>query len=255
MMPRIPEFTVDEDSDPKHAAEAFKELQRMVHYGRMAERALRSIRETGFYDGLAPVAPLPGTRYGINMETKYQTHVNLVHFPKRLPISRADLGDMALLRVEMGQAKDAEFAGNPTREIPLFIVGPLATQITSGKAEYEIEDGKRPCGHIRINKSHLSWLAPAAYAHSHGDAHQVYKDMRYPKAQLSAKAFSKAVSKILVVKDAAANEVLNGSTMLAAAKTLDLQATAWEWFYEDGHAARMFADIHQIVRVIEVMEA
>ena len=51
-----PTFTVDESIEPKAAAQALEELRRMAKYGRMADRALKSIREKGFYDGFAPLA-------------------------------------------------------------------------------------------------------------------------------------------------------------------------------------------------------
>ena len=251
-MARVPGFTVDENSDPEVAAKALEALRRMVEFGKQAALALAAVERDGFYDGAVPVASEPtddryNNVYAVqgHYETKKKTDVHFVHLPRRLPISRADLGDMARLRVEMGQVKDTSYAGNPTREIPLFVAGPLARQTATGVAEYEVVEDRRECGHIRINKNHLSWLAPAGYGT--GDAHRVYKEMKYAGAKESMVAFSKGVSKILVVKGSA--------EMLAAAKTLDLQNTAWEWFLQDGHAERMFRDIHEITRVIEVMEA
>jgi hypothetical protein len=245
-------FTVDENSDPKVAETALEALRRMVEIGKQAEAALAAVERDGFYDGVAPLASEPtddryNNQYAVqgNYETKKKTDVHFVHLPRRLPISRADLGDMARLRIEMGGVKDTSYAGNPTKEVPLYVAGPLAVQTATGAAEYEVVEDRRECGHIRINKSHLSWLAPASYGT--GDAHRVYKEMKYAGARESMKAFAVGVSRVLVVK--------GDKEMLAAAKTLDLQNSAWEWFLEDGHAERMFRDIHEITRVIEVMEA
>jgi hypothetical protein len=243
-------FVVDESSDEKLAKDVLKDLRRMAKLGRMAERALRGIEADGFYTGFAPVATLPSdARYGgysNHNETKKSSTVRFVRLHKRLPISRADLGPMDKLYIQMGKVNDTKYAGNDTREIPLLICGPMMTQKVSGEAGCELEDDERECGHIRINKNHLSWLAPAAYGP--GDAWRVYKEMKYSGARESMTAFAKGVSSILVKKE-------RSQEFLASAKMLDLQANAWEWFLADGHAERMFRDIHELTRVIEVMDS
>lgn len=245
-MQRKPGFTVDESIDPKDAEAAMRDLRRMIRFGKMAERAMRSLREKGFYDGLAPLAPQPGQAYvGQYSQGKRKADVRFARLPMRLGVSREDLGPMAELRLEFDRIEDTKYAGNPCKELDVFLAGPMALQVASGLPRYEVREDRRKVGTVRINKGHLSWLENASYGN--GAAWRVYKEMKYPGAKESLAAFSKGASKILVE--------LEDKGMSFAAKTLELQATAWEWFLADGHALRFFRDIHESVRVAEVMES
>lgn len=235
------QFTVDESINPKDAEEAFKNLRRMIRYGRMAERALKSIKATGYYNGITPLAPSPSSVYSSNSAQhagKRKTDVKFSYLPKRLGISREDLGPMSELRLEFGSM-------NMHREIELFLVGPMAEQVENGMPEYEVSPGRRRLGTIRINKGHLSWLENAQYGT--GGAWRVYKEMKYSGAKESLAAFSKGASKILVERQ--------NQEHAFAAKTLELQAEAHAWFLADGHAERMFLEIHEMTKIIEVMQS
>jgi hypothetical protein len=247
-MLKKPQFTVDESISQEDAEEALRDLRRMIRYGRMAERAMKSLQEKGYYDGLAPLAPetdqLHRGQYSVG---KQKSDVRFAHLPKRLPISREDLGPMAELRLDFDKVETTSYSGNPCKEVKIYLEGPMAFQVASGLPKYKIDEDRRQIGKIRINKGHLSWLENTASGYGEGSAWRVYKEMKYAGAQESLAAFSKGASLILVKRE--------DSDHVFAAKTLELQATAWEWFLADGHAERFFAEIHQMTKIAEVMDS
>ena len=136
--------------------------------------------------------------------------------------------------------------GGPVRRGPDGRAG-RSGESDPGSPVYEIDHDRRKVGAVRINKGHLSWLEPSYQK----GAWRVYKDARYAGAAESLQAFAKGLSQVLVsiaMDDKAAE-------MLPAAKTLDLRATAWEWILADGHAERLFREVHKAVVVAEVMES
>ena len=241
-----PTFTVDESIEPRDAEKALEELRRMAKYGRMADRALRSIREKGFYDGFAPLAGLPGSSYsGQYAQGKKKSDVRFARLPARRAVSREDLGPMGELRLELDKVRDTKYAGNDCKEVSLWLRGPMAVQVANGLPEYEIRESRRQLGSVRVNKGHLSWLENSAYGS--GAAWRVYKEMKYAGARESLAAFSRGVSCILTV--------LESKDLMFSAKTLELQATAWGLFLADGHAERLFRDIHGLIVAAIVMES
>lgn len=252
----IPSFVVDENSDPAAARLAIKEMRRMIRLGEMARVAYQHIKQHGFYDGIAPVINPPSqnwnhNRFGVpgtRSETKH-SQVQFLRLPRRLSISRADLGDMSKFSIDFGPMNG--------KEIDFFINGPVAVQTVPGKPIYEIQELRREVGKIRINTGHISWVSMDGKK-----VVRVYKEMHYSGAKSSMEDFSKHVSRAFIecgeLPPAPASfnksRIYNlQSTVRPSAKTLDLQNRVWQWFLDDGHAERMFKDIHELVRVAEVM--
>lgn len=243
-------FSVDENSNPEVARTVIRDLRRMIRLGTLAQKAIKGLLRDGFYDGLTPVVdkvtPLHWDQGGYSVQGHYHgkkhATVRFVRLPRLSDISRADLGDMNFLHLSLGPNEDHFNKNN--MELKLSITGPIAFQLESGKETYEIRETTFEMGRVRINKNHLSWVDPF------GDkgAWRVYKDMKYDGAQDSLRAFSRSVSKRLV-----RSEAENDGSMAASAKTLNLQNSAWEWFMADGHAERMFREIHDVAKVHEVM--
>lgn len=224
---KVPTFVVGDDPDPVAAKKAFRDLRRMVSYGKLAKKALEKLETVGFYDGNTPVVAEHGS-------------VRAVNFGKRLPISRNDLSDMAGLQISFGRYNPQE------KEVSLYITGPMTFQVSNDPLIYEVRDARRDIGSVRINKNNVKitdrYAAP----------YRVYKEMKYAAASLEL--FSKQVSRYLVDIEETDDEnvVRRGD---ASAKTSDLNLRAWEWFLEDGHAERMFKDILQQVSILQVMES
>jgi len=73
-------FCVDNNSDPKRAVEAIRDLKRMAKLGKRAEKVLTALREDGHFDGKIPlVTKDAGSPY-------YNVAVH--NFPAYEPISR-----------------------------------------------------------------------------------------------------------------------------------------------------------------------
>jgi hypothetical protein len=249
-MQKKPQFTVDESIDAEMAEKALKNLRRMVRYGRMAERAMKSIAQKGYYDGLTPLAdgiePFYGGRFS---QGKKKSEIRFARLPMRQPISREDLGPMSDLRLELGKIENTSYSGNSCKEVQLYINGPMAIQQKSALPVYTIEEDCRKIGSVRINKGHLSWLENDRNGNS-GGAWRIYKEMKYAGARDSLVAFAKGVSLMLCVRDKG-----DDGTLVYSAKTLELQETAWEWFLADGYAEKFFREIHELIRVAEVMDS
>jgi hypothetical protein len=146
---------------------------------------------------------------------------------------------MFQLQVELGT--------HDGKEVELFVKGPIAYQV-SQQSVYKIREGRHPIGSVRINKGNLLWISNIGASFAKKGTFQLYKELKYSGARTSMEAFSRGVSKILAM-------VEPDGLPLATAKTLDLQNNAWQWFLEDGHAERMFRDIHELIRVFEVMRS
>jgi hypothetical protein len=236
-------FTVDEDSSDKAAQEALKDLRRMAKLGRMAQAALDSLRAEGHYDGLAPMISRPMDDW--NAKGRKKAEVRIRRLPRRLGVSRADLAPFAGLSLRLGKLKDTSYSGNPCRELELWLDGPMARQTAPGLAEYEIVQSSWRVGDVRVNKGHLSWLKEATYGT--GAAFRIYQETKYDGAKKTIEEFAKSVSKKLCT--------VGQEGMIPAAKTLDLQATAWEWLVADGVSERLLAEVHPAVTVAQVMES
>lgn len=249
-MTKVPTFVVDENSEPEVAAEAMKDLRRMVRYGDMAKKALREIKQNGYYDGLTPLS----SKAGQSWQNKYskvptrdrkQSHIQFVCLPRRIEISRSDLGDLSQLRVEVGSVEEGSFAGHTTRVVPVYISGPFTFQVQTEKPIFEIKEGKCQVGQIRINKGYLSWISPT------GAVHRLYKDTKYPGAKDTIRAFAMALSKSLISTESADPEDTEG--LRPSAKTLDLRSHAWNWILNEGHAERLISSVFNLVHVADVM--
>ena len=245
-MPVSPDFTVDEDSSPEAAARALTNLNRMVRYGRMAEKALAEIKSFGFSNRLAPGAEQAGSRYGRSAASSPGSgqicKASFRRFPKIEPFGPSDIGDTSLLRLELGAIEDTQYSGHPCKEVKLLVAGPMIVQkaFKSGRSEYYTTEDSRSVGGIRINKAHLSWLEPARY--SYGRAHPIRKGKYDPS---SVDVFALALSKIIVA--------LADSEIGISAKTLSIQNTAHLWLGADGTADRLFKSIYDLITVAEIM--
>lgn len=237
-------FTVDEDSSEKAALEAVKDLRRMAKLGRMAQAALDSLRARGHYDGLAPMIGLPQDDW--NAKGRKKAEVRIRRLPRKLGISRADLAPFGELRLRIGKGRDTSYSAHSCRELELWLDGPVMVQTEPGQAVYEVRDLQQRIGDVRVNKGHLSWLQDSANGYGTGSAFRIYQETKYDGAKKTIAEFAKSVSKRLCTAE---------KDVLPAAKTLDLQAGAWEWLVEDGVAERLLADVHPAVTVAQVMES
>jgi len=238
-------FTVDEDSSEKGAQEALSDLRRMARYGRMAQAALDSLKARGCYDGLAPMISLPQDDW--NAKGRKKAEVRIRRLPRKLGISRADLAPLGELRIRLGKGRDTTYSAHPCRELELWLEGPMMVQTRPGVAEYELTESSHRVGGVRINKGHLSWLQDSRSGYGTGTAFRVYQETKYEGAKKTIAEFARSVSMCLCT--------VGEREMVPAAKTLDLQASAWEWLVADGVAERLLADVHPAVTISQVMDS
>lgn len=239
-------FTVNEDSSEEAAKSAVTNLRRMARYGRLAEKALKSIQSSGHYDKMAPMLTEPEQDWSAHHrpENSRKAEVRLRKFPKKLGISRSDLAPFKSLRTKLGKTENSSHGGHPNKEVELWLEGPIRVQTLPSQAAYVQEDVSIQIGSIRINKGSISWL-DGTYPYGACQAFRIYQNLKHKGAENAIIAFAKTISKKLCVYPG----------VLPAAKTLDLQNGAWEWLIEDGIAENLFAEIHPAITISQVMDS
>lgn len=85
----------------------------MVRYGKIAEKALRDLREKGFCDRQVPIA----TR----AHEFSNGWVNIATFPAFVDVSRKDVPGYGDFRVSFGQTVRGEHGGCPTTEVRIHL--------------------------------------------------------------------------------------------------------------------------------------
>jgi len=238
-------FSVDSSSKDEECDKVITQLACLIELGKVAQSTLDTIRTTGYFEGIVPIASDKHTGYHRGSCTDVHAHHHTVRYAvlqKRQSISRADLPELGNLQLSFGKLRDSSYGGHDCKEVELFCEGLVARQIDQiGTTEFTQE--RKKLGSIRINKSHLSFVE---------DSYQkktstVYKTFAAsPKSVESAQHFARCLGVFMMD---------TGPEPGLVAKTLDLQKESPTWFIEDGVVERMFGDIHQMIRVIEVMDA
>lgn|SRR5512135_390027 len=248
------DFSVDKFSDDEACDRAIEQLERMVALGDQARAALDEIRSKGFYEGKAPVAGPESPQWYDQGRGQIGHSVRFAVLQKRQPFSRADLPPLSNLQLIFKEAENTKYSGHPCIEIPLYCKGQVARQVdlAGTLAFYEQE---QMLGTIRINKNHLSFIE-----NSNRKTVHVYQDLsKAPadKAKESATIFAERLARMMISEglDISAESAEKAGFVLMAARTLSLQQAAPQWFIEDGVVQRMYEEIHQYARVLEVMEA
>ena len=239
-------FTVNENSSEEAAKSAVTDLRRMARYGRLAEKALKSIQSGGYYDKMAPMLtePEPDWNAVHRSDSSMKATVRLRKFPKKLEISRSDLAPFKSLRTKLGKTIDSSHGGHPNKEVELWLEGPIRVQTLPSQATYDQEDVSVQIGCIRINKGSISWLQRDS-PYGSCQAFRVYRNLKHEGAENAVIAFAKTISKKLCVHPG----------VPPAAKTLDLQNGAWEWLIDDGIAESLFAEIYPAITISQIMES
>ena len=240
-------FSVDSSSKDEECDKVITQLACLIELGKVAQSTLDVIRTTGYFEGIVPIASDKHTGYHGGSCTDVHT-VRYAVLQKRQSISRADLPELGNLQLSFGKLRDSSYGGHDCKEVELFCEGLVARQIDQiGTVEFSQEREK--LGSIRINKSHLSFVE---------DSYQkktstIYKTFAASaKSADSAQHFARCLGAFMM--DTGPEPGTMRSLCLVA-KTLDLQKESPTWFIEDGVVERMFGDIHQMIRVIEVMDA
>lgn len=251
-------FSVDHFSDDVTCRKILLKLKRTIRLGKLAQDALREIETTGFTERMLPVSGERNDSSWDNQSKKYcKSHnVQLVRFRKREDISRADLGPMDQIHIELGKMVEGKYSVFVNKETDLTIHGPFRRQIDA-QGTLETQELSVKIGFVRINKSHLSFVENG-YG---GATHQVYKSLKVSQhAAASYKAMANCIAKAII---GVSNErvvdpvtgVISGKEIDMSAKVHDLQAAAPQWLVDDGHIERICNEIHQTVKVLTVMEA
>ena len=245
-------FSVDQYSKDDVCDRSIEQLKKVVELGLQAQTALDSIKSIGYFDGVAPVVMSVDTTDLYHNGKGVEGHsVRFAILQKRLGFSRADLPPLDNLKLIFGKPEEASYGGHDCIEVPLWCEGTVARQVDElGKLAFFEE--KSCMGEIRINKHHLSYVNSVTRA-----TVQVFSKLTTDKAKYSAKMFAKRLAEHIVDIGNYENSTKDSGRDLVpmAARTLDLQEAAPDWFVEDGVVERMWKEIHDMIAVMRVMEA
>lgn len=224
---------IDEHSNQETVERGLAGLRKMVELGRLAEQALKEIQAKGSTFIKCPVA---GERYGgFSRETEFPEGITWHRFPPLLPVSRADIPGFGTFKVQLGEAKAAEYSGHPCREVPVTVRLAGVKQVNWNKHD--------PCtvechpGKFRINKNHISFVD------QNGSAYRLYKSMKVsPEAAKSAEGIARRLEFVVV-----------GEKKKPSQKTVDLKAQVNDWFIQDGFHVPLMEELWRLAQVVDVM--
>lgn len=234
-------FTVDNNASDAKCAEMIEALRRTVKYGKMAEKALRNIRENGFHDGKVPCAH--AHPYGMEVH----------RFPKRVAVDRSMIPEWKSLSVACGEIRETRVCGRPIKTLSVYLVGiGLRPDFADAKTVHvrKIAHGPgRP--HSKIGDARLKKSGEITLDTRHGVMRIRRSSGAYEGAMRDAARFAALTAQILVGTE----DLSPYCRGRCPAQLLDLEAQIKAWLIEDGIANRMANDIFDAAEVAKIMSA
>jgi hypothetical protein len=254
-------FCVDNDSGDASVRKALIDLHRTVKMGKLAERALTALRETGCCDRRVPV--ISRTQNGYEVWTR--------RFPAYVPISRDSVPNWDNLAVECGERTEGKYAGKTFHEVPVFLSG------TALMMELSSDDGgytgkvirvrmKAPRNMARLGSCRLRSNGEVTFVanSTYGGSASVFRIKRNPDAsdrtKEEAQIFARIVACCLInfAKDVgrfSGPRHPGRQYWKIPQEMIDLLEAVPVWLAEDGHIKRMFNDMLDAVEIVKVMHS
>ncbi len=225
-------FAVDNSSSEWVAQEALRNLKRMIAYGKLAERVLKSIQENGHYDGRAVVV----------QKNYFDRQLKIHKFPAIVPVSRADIPGFNNLAIKIGDHQKQKYGGASFVVAPVWLVGTGFVNWDHEPKEHKIDhmEGKDASliGHCRFRRGGKVSFAP----------NQSRKDMTSTSVFEVNGANGSAVRFAVI-----SSHILIRCGYNASQRMLDLRTGAIKWLQEDGFVDRAFAEMRNLACVLGVM--
>ena len=250
-------LAVDNTSDQLQVARAIQELRRTAAAGRLAQKALDSIQDKGYFEG--QVIAIGGESVWNDDQGEYR---KLVLQPYREPKPEY-LCPLSGLQVKLATPEKGYSAGISKMMAPVVLYGEMKVQWERGRHETVYREVG--IGHIRINKGHSSFVPPQA--HDGQSAFQIYRDSKSSKyAGDTIAAIARAAGAVIIM---AAIECLDIKPRNAVGDedkarqrmpredqlTADLHQASPAWLVAGGHAERFMTDMWNMLPVLDVMSA
>lgn len=254
-------FCVDNSSGDAAVRKALIDLHRTVKMGKLAERALATLRETGCCDRRVPVISRESGRYEVWTR----------RFPAYVPISRESIPNWDYLTVECGERKEGTYAGKTFHEVPVFLSGTaLMMELSSDNGGYTGKvirvKMKAPRHLARLGSCRLKSNGEVTFEANqvYGGRTAVFRIKRNidasDRTREEARTFAGIVAKCLInfAEDIGrfhgSYHPGRGYSRIPQ-EMVDLMAAVPDWLIEDGHIKRMFNDMLNSVEIVKVMEA
>ena len=219
-------LAINEKVDEDATNSLIIDLKRTIRYGKIAEQALKNIREKGFHVG--KVCTVEPREWGVGR--------NIHDLAEATSINRSMAPSFTDFEVELGKIEVDHHGGHEFNSAPVSIKGTIFSIEKPGEFEYTTV----PFGMVRFKKNSYSLELGNSYIN---EVVKLYTSYESPKAQKVLERVSNTLADY-IVRDYTSNQLL-----------YSFHKEVPKWIFDEGVTKKFLTDILELAKIYSVQGA